>query len=217
MANGANSVFVEDGIIFDDPVTMMARANAAAAGCDYVEGVFPFLTPPNSAGIPEGVQVDWWDPNAPSPANGAGMGIPWNMLPHPAGGTFHEQGLILNENMSAEKARGNIDLCMDYIYPRACVALDLPCRSFFVSNTEELLPSALATVTPNPASDFINIEADDVIQSIELLDMQGRLVKKVTNLSVQTYRLDILDSLTGMHTLNIRFEEGVVAKKIILN
>jgi len=97
---------------YNDAITDIAKANAAADDDDYYEGLFPFVRPVNSFGIQEGVVIDWWDEGAPSPADGQGMGIPWNLLPHPtdpSGETsFHENGLVLNEGMSAEKARATI-------------------------------------------------------------------------------------------------------------
>lgn len=213
-ANGANSVF-SDNVIFDDPITQLAKDNSAAAGHDYYEGVFPFLMPPNSAGIPEGVVVDWWDPNAPSPADGAGMGIPWNLLPHPSGGTFHDQGLVINEGMSAAKAKANIDLCMQYILPRACVALDLPCAAIY-SSSEDLLEEGLVEVTPNPASSFLDLSSEKQMKALELYDMQGRMISRIDNINSTTFRLTDINQISGMHILNIRFEDGIVSKTIVI-
>jgi len=87
-----------------------------------------------NVGLDEGVVLNWWDPAGPSPANSAGMGIPWNMLPHPSGGTFHDQGLVLNQDMSAEKSRANLTKVLGFVMPRAVVALDLPAKELFANN-----------------------------------------------------------------------------------
>ena len=216
-ANGANEILTRN-TRFDDATTQMAMDNSVIAGHPYYEGVFPFIRPVNSLGIPEGVVIDWWDAGAPSPADGQGMGIPWNQLPHPSGGTFHDQGLRLNENMSAEKARANIDLCMSYILPRACVALELPCNQLFLeeSDTEEVISSTQATVSPNPASTDMHIQsADYLIQSIDIVDMEGKLVYSVTDLNDRFHTVDRSGFNSGMYILQIRFEEGQISKKVI--
>lgn len=214
--NGANQVFYNS--VFTDATTQLAKDNSAIAGHDYYEGVFPFNLPVNSFGLDEGLGIEWWDPNAPSPDYLGAMGLPWNMLPHPSGaGTFHEVGLIRNEGMSADKARANLATCMDYILPRACVALDLPCRSLFTSSTEELLDDNLVGVTPNPANTEVLIQStDSPFSEIVLSDLQGRMVRKISNLNTNNYSLDNLAGLSGMHILTIRFEEGMVAKKLII-
>lgn len=217
--NGANSVFTEN-TKFDDPITDMAKANSTVAGHDYYEGVFPFIKPVNSMGIPEGVVINWWDPNAPAP--GAGMGIPWNLLPHPtdpSGATsYHAQGLVLNEGMSAEKSRENIALCMGYILPRACVALELPCAEDYLLDvgTEDVLEDALTTVSPNPASADMHVQsADYLIQSIELVDMNGRLVYSKNDINSKLHTVNRAGFNSGMYILQIRFEEGQISKKVM--
>jgi len=70
-------------------------ANAATAGHDVYTSLYPWVAPANSLGLDEGVVLNWWNPDGPSPVNSAGMGAPWNLIPHPSGGTFHEQGVKL--------------------------------------------------------------------------------------------------------------------------
>ena len=162
---------------FDDPYTMKAIENSAIAGHPYYEGTFPIVKAPNSSGLDEGVIINWWDPDAPSPADGPGMGIPWNQLPHPSGGTYHEQGLITNEGMSAEKARTNIDTIFGYVLPRACVALDLPCASLYISSTEKILEDVNIQLSPNPATDVVFIKTGDkAVKEALLYDINGRLL-----------------------------------------
>ncbi len=219
--NGANAVFTAPEITFDDAATQLAMDNSAAAGHEYIEGVFPFVTAPNSAGIPEGVVIEWWDPNAPSPADGQGMGIPWNQLPHPTDPTgmtsYHEQGLSLNENMSAEKARANINLCFDYILPRMCVALDLSCKNNFIdTGVEDVLSADVFNVFPNPAKDFLTIESDGrVIEEVILTNIKGEVVVQHTDIRDQNFKMIKGNLETGMYVLQVRFEDGVATQKVM--
>jgi len=221
-ANGANGIFTAAGVNFSSrPTTQMAMDNSATAGHPYYEGVFPFIMPANSSGIPEGVVIDWWDPNAPSPADGAGMGIPWNMLPHPtdpSGMTsYHEQGLVLNEGMSAEKARANINLTMDYILPRACVALELPCQwNFIDSGSEDIIKEDFVTISPNPAADFTIVNTSErIIQEAQLTNLKGELLRSYKNVNDNFLQVDRADLNTGIYIVQLRFEEGMTSKKVV--
>lgn len=209
-ANGVNQMWKD--AVFDDEVTQTAIANSAIAGHPYYEGTFPFVRPLNSLGIPEGVVLDWWDPNAISPE-----GVPWNMLPHPSGGTYHEQGLRLNENMSAAKARANIAECMAYILPRTCVALDLPCAANFTSSTEEVIESSFVKMSPNPMNSVTLIETGDMLmKELLIYNMAGQLMRKHTNIESNYFELNRAALQGGMYNIVIRFEEGMTNKKLFV-
>ncbi len=205
--------------IFTDATTQLAIDNSATAGHPYYEGTFPWIMPANSLGIDEGVVIDWWDPNALSPANvtPGGMGVPWNMLPHPSGGTFDSQGEILNEGQSAEKARGNIAVIMDYVLPRACVALDLPCASNFISSTRDLIIDAGMKITPNPASQeiFISTDAEYQIENLEVYSMDGKMVKNFQNVATNNFSIQRDGLGAGMYIVKAIFEEGVQTSKVV--
>lgn len=212
-ASGNNQIWKD--AIFTDPITQLAMDNSAIAGHPYYEGTFPYVQAPNSIGVDEGIVIDWWDPNAPSPANGPGMGIPWNQLPHPSGGTFHEQGLVLNEGMSAEKANANIDTVMAYILPRTCVALDLPCAAMFTS-TENILENVQINVSPNPASDVVMINTGDkTVEGMQLFDLNGRLLRTFNGIKHNQFELVRNNLATGTYVLKLRFEDGIATQKVM--
>jgi hypothetical protein len=69
---------------------------------------------------------------------------------------------------------------------------------------------------PNPAANFIDVSSSSVIRDIELYDLVGRLVKKETNVGNTKTRIK-LDSLTsGVYSVRVVTEKGVVTKKMIL-
>ncbi|NNE25205.1 MAG: T9SS type A sorting domain-containing protein [Saprospiraceae bacterium] len=217
-ALGNNDVW--DGAVFDDPITQLAKDNSATAGHEYIEGLFPWIKPPNSLGIDEGTVVNWWDPNAPSPADGQGMGIPWNQLPHPTDPdnlTFHTQGLILNEGMSAEKSRANIDEMMAFLLPRMCVALELPCSANFTSSTEELLvDNTVVTVSPNPSVDMIRLNSDEMpMERVEIVSIDGKMMTVENNINNYNRTIDVSTYPSGNYIVKIYFEEGLVTKQIV--
>jgi hypothetical protein len=125
-----------------------------------------------------------------------------------------------NPGMGAEKARKYIDSMMIFIIPRACVALKLPCASL-VSSTEDLLQSynTKLAVSPNPATSLVTFESEiyNPMQAIELFDMSGRSVKSVTKINNHQYTLDRGSLPSGMYVAKVKFEGGVLSKKIIFD
>ncbi|MEL7423111.1 MAG: T9SS type A sorting domain-containing protein [Bacteroidota bacterium] len=209
---GNNQVFIDAGI--DDVWTDAAIANSATAGDPYLEALYPVTNPANSSGFDEGVVIDWWNENDPSPADGAGMGIPWNMLPHPSGGTFHTQGLILNEGMSAEKARTNIDTIMGYFYPRAFAALNL----IDVVRVDNINPSEVQlTIAPNPVSHQLMLTSavETPMRNIRIFDMNGRLVRSYEGIDADNYFINRGDLTSGTYIITTEFDEGLATHKVI--
>jgi len=213
---GVNTIW--DDFIFDDAITQEARDNSVTAGHPYYEGLFPWVMPANSNGLDEGVVVNWWDPNALSPPIPPNFpnGVPWNMLPHPSGGTFHDQGLLLNEGMSAEKSRANIDKIMSYVMPRTCVALRLPCADLFTGIKDINLDPSIMTIAPNPASTSINISAlGENIETIAIFAMDGKLMMKESNVNSESITIQRNNLPTGIYFVKAFFEKGVATQKVV--
>ncbi len=213
---GVNTIF--NDFIFDDEFTQAAKDNSATAGHDYYEGLYPFTNPPNGNGLDEGVVVNWWDPNSPSPIANEVFpdGIPWNLLPHPSGGTFHDQGLLLNEGMSAEKSRANIARIMGYFGPRACVALDLACADLFTSTKDVVLDPSIMELSPNPASTSIKITAKgEIIEDIAIFAMDGKLMTKKSNVDSESITIQRNNLPTGIYFVKAFFEKGVATQKVV--
>jgi len=198
--------------------TQEAEDNSAIAGHPYFPGLYPWVNEPNSLGLDEGVVLNWW--NATDPAPLAGMGIPWNMLPHPSGGTFHEQAQVTNENMSPEKSRANLDKVMQFILPRSVVVLDLPGASEFLnpnSVDETILADDAITVFPNPATNLLAFTADNInMDKINIYDTRGSLIQSITNVNSSQKTIDISNLTGGLHFFKVYSNEGVITKKIMI-
>lgn len=206
---------------FDDATTDKAKANSAAAGHDYYPNLFPVVNPPNSSGLDEGTVIDWWDPNALSPPILPDFpnGVPWNMLPHPSGGTFHTQGLLLNENMSEETAVANITEYMSFILPRACIALDLPCRTEYEatdSNNDIVLDPSIMTIAPNPATTNIKITAEgELIKHIAIFGTDGKEYTRINDIDQESYTIIRNNLPTGIYFVKAFFEEGIATQRVV--
>ncbi len=205
---------------FNDMVTLEAITNSSDyGGHPFYEGVYPFYAPPNSNGNYEGVVIDWWNPSAPAAGLIGCDSLTWEECPHPndqSGNlSYHEYGLQINEEMSAEKARANIAKVMDFFIPRACVALDLACNG--VTNTEEpLLNEKMVTLMPNPAQGQVLVETvgNQTINQIELYSFDGRLVSANDEVNNTQTIVDFNSQAPGMYLIKIHLDAGVVVKKL---
>jgi hypothetical protein len=123
-----------------------------------------------------------------------------------------------NPGMSGEKARKYIDSMMVFIIPRACVALKLPCASL-VSSTEELLQAynTKLAISPNPSATFMTFESEayNPIQAIEVFDLSGRSVRSIKNINSAQYQMDRGTLSSGMYIAKVKFEGGILSKKIV--
>lgn len=79
---------------------------------------------------------------------------------------------------------------------------------------EELTPD-LVRVYPQPANEWIQVEADREIKSIVLVDLNGRMLKKWTP-NDASVRLDVSSEIAGYYFIRVETESGIVVKKCIL-
>lgn len=69
-------------------------------------------------------------------------------------------------------------------------------------------------VYPNPAGSFIHLNAEILIEEVELYDLAGRVVKKET-LNAKQLEVDIADLSPGIYILKAKTAEGVHEMKVI--
>ncbi len=117
-------------------------------------------------------------------------------------------------NTNAASARKYIDTIIGYFAPRACVALKLNCWSASVNVTDAQVNLKLA---PNPATSEINITVADnkPVKSYAIYDISGRMLRNMNDVNstfVAVRRENLQD---GMYLIQLRFEEGVLTKKVI--
>lgn len=69
------------------------------------------------------------------------------------------------------------------------------------------------TVYPNPSKDILYIKPNEniIINRIELLDLQGKIIEAPL---INTYQLSIGNISTGTYLLNFVTNEGIISKKI---
>jgi len=69
---------------------------------------------------------------------------------------------------------------------------------------------------PNPTSDVLNISApSEVIKSISLVDLRGRLVNKWSNTNSDTARINLASYESAVYFVRIETERGTVNKRVV--
>lgn len=75
-------------------------------------------------------------------------------------------------------------------------------------------PDASLSVYPNPTSSILNITSDNTIESIELYDIQGRILEKSFQNS-NAVILDISNRQSGIYFLKISSDKGSKVEKVV--
>lgn len=186
---------------------------AANALNDGYEGLFPVFRPIQSNMEEEGSPWDWWETAY------------WSQVPHPSCPTgapvtacnFDVINRINNLDMSATKARTYIDSIMGYFAPRACAVLDLPCST--VSTTPVVRDNVQLLVSPNPANEYVRFtsQAGEQILSVELYDINGRLVQNHYSINNTEFTLNRNGLTPGFYVAKVRFEGGFTTEKVMFD
>ena len=211
---GLNQAFKDANI--DDEFTAAARAASEAAGHEYLEGFFPFIRPKNALGNDEGDPWQWWDAAF------------WStqIADEETGATWDQASRLNNLDASPEKGRIYIDSIIGYFAPRAVAALQIdqmtaPCFTETSTSTSDVLTDAEVglTLAPNPAFDytFIRSGAEFPIRAINLYNLQGAVVQSLDNINESQIVLQRKGLPKGIYLAKLRFDEGVITKKIIFN
>jgi hypothetical protein len=70
-------------------------------------------------------------------------------------------------------------------------------------------------VYPNPATDYIRIKSDAVIEKLSIRDIAGRVVSQIDNID-SSQRIDISGLKSGMYVVTIESGTSVSAQKLIV-
>jgi Secretion system C-terminal sorting domain len=188
---GLNNVFKSITAANDPYKTVFA--NRAVGGANVI-GLYPIL----GDSITDASPWDFWGANTPKAS----------------------ESIKSAPRSTPARARLYIDTIMRVVAPRACLALNLPCKGF-VSSTEELLKeyATKLVVSPNPAQSVVTFESEvyNPIQSIELFDLSGRSINYVKNINSSNYQLNRGAIPNGMYIAKVKFEGGILSKKIVFD
>jgi hypothetical protein len=119
----------------------------------------------------------------------------------------------LNNLTSGDIVANKADIYFDYNLPvttndaeTAFQMLDVPKNDLDQS----------ISVYPNPANNVVNIKADSEIKSVEIYDLQGRILQ-ISQTNENNPVLDISNKQTGIYFLKITSEKGMKVQKLAKN
>lgn len=181
-----------------------------------VEGLFPFVTPNWPAAPPAPLPLAYEESSPWQFWNPASAEAQTVVSPGPPPVTAHVASLLSNPNMSPAKARAYIDTVMGYLTPRIVCALQLgPCSLVGMSENSSIAQGV--DVFPNPASDRVTFTStNSTILSYEVFDVNGRLVR-TAQVNNTVANMDRQGLKAGAYNVQLRFKEGAVVRKLMLD
>jgi len=93
-----------------------------------------------------------------------------------------------------------------------------PKASLIIDNTVQVVENFVESINiyPNPGKDIINITGNELITSISLYDINGRLVKKHNQINSYSTKLNLNDLTKGIYVIEVQFREKATREKILL-
>ncbi len=77
-------------------------------------------------------------------------------------------------------------------------------------NTDNLL-----FIAPNPTKNTVIIKSRDIIKSIDLFDVSGRIISSYNNLNTKEYTVNLTNNVTGIYLLRISTSQQTFIKKVV--
>ena len=217
IAEKANALGLNDAMIaagISDSFT-----DAAALFNEGFEGLFPLNRPcppsffPPNAPSCEASPWEWWDAAF------------WSQIPHPSCGgapvtdcNFHIITLNSNQDMSMEKGMLYCDTIVGYSAPRMYAVMDLGNACLDAIEPIISAEDVALQIAPNPANNEMTFRSADEspIQAIEIYNLAGQLIR-VSQVEASSFVLDRDKLNSGIFIAKIRFEQGIVSKKVVFN
>jgi len=91
----------------------------------------------------------------------------------------------------------------------------LPCQVQFTTAINNVAPELAISIYPNPAHSQVTINTSDYIKSVELINIQGRVLNTAT-VNAKTATLPVSNLAKGVYLVNIQCAGGSVVKRIVV-
>lgn len=115
-------------------------------------------------------------------------------------------GLLANSQVS-----GQARIYYDYALPKET---NEATSVFGVAGVDEVIHDTSVKIYPNPASSVVNISAEDAIETVQLYDVQGRLLQSdIVNINRATINLS--SRTTGVYFVKVTTAKGTTTQKIV--
>jgi hypothetical protein len=209
---GVNASF--SAITSADPYTKKARSLYNRT-VDYIlappddkitirsgEGMYPFLLPKAATQFTNQASPwQWWDPNSPEGKKEVSAGV-----------TAHMAASASNTDMSKAKSRLYQDTIFGYMARRMAYSMGLLTANDLGVNTVKVTG---VKVYPNPASSSVNISFTDVINSVSISDISGKVVYKA-EVNSTFHNIPSLNLNNGLYFVNVITSQGTAVEKLVI-
>ncbi len=87
-----------------------------------------------------------------------------------------------------------------------------------LTKNKNILLATELTIHPNPTNDIVNIQnsENEVIESLTLTTVDGKIINHFTDLNDSNYQLDLSNQAAGIYILNIKTENGKVGNNKVV-
>lgn len=90
-----------------------------------------------------------------------------------------------------------------------------------ISSTQNIDPALQFSLSPNPASDYIHLNFNNLQEGFEsiairLVNMNGQTVKSLATNNLENLRLPVNDMSSGLYLMQVQTEKGFWTEKIII-
>lgn len=118
----------------------------------------------------------------------------------------------VNSLSEGDSVQSKADIYFDFNYP--IITNDAVTLFQATMSIEDNIKNIDVRFYPNPTTDYFNITSEAMIQSVELYDISGRLVRTSLVNDFET-RQNVGNLTNGVHILKIKTQEGEVIGKIV--
>ena len=118
----------------------------------------------------------------------------------------------INTLSEGDSVQSKADIYFDFNYP--IITNDAVTLFQATMSIEENIKSIDLKFYPNPTTDYFNITSDTMIQSVELYDFSGRLVRTSLVNDFET-KQNVSNLTNGVYLLKIKTQEGEITGKIV--
>lgn len=125
--------------------------------------------------------------------------------------------LSKNTLASGDNVNNKANIYFDYNFPIVTNDAVTTVESGNVLQTAEAKIDNSITIFPIPTNGEVNINADSKISSIEVYDIQGRIIQKQIGINNQSTKLTIHSNSSGVFLFKVNTEKGILMKKVIKN
>lgn len=118
-----------------------------------------------------------------------------------------------NNLVSGDSVSTKANIYFDYNYPVETNEAITNISSATLGTDDIVKGDSSVNVYPNPTKEDVNIDASSKIKSVEIYDIQGRIIQKQLGINAQKAKISIQHNVSGVYIFKIFTEKETFVKK----